>query len=120
MPLSEFIARINNETDLDKLLDISVNCNTMQTTAEADKKVVNARIKALMLEAGLNTETPYVRADGFAARLGTRITKTINRVKLIAKNVDPAVIDDCTDETESEVYVTVTAPRKKGEKDANA
>lgn len=51
-----------------------------------------------------------------SGRIGTKWTHTISKAKLIQRNVDPAVIADCTDSKESAPFLVVEFPRAKGEK----
>lgn len=108
----DYLAKVN-AMDLDALLLESAAVGKQAGELEVQKKAVNGRILSLMQEAGMLVGQSYFRDDGINARIGTRVTKTINRAKLIQKDIPAEVIDACTDETTSAPFITVTVPKPK-------
>jgi hypothetical protein len=101
--------------NLDEVILESTRNQAALTEWDERKKYTNDRIKALMLGQGMVVGNAYVREDGIGATLQVRTTKTINRLKLIEKDVDAAIIDACTDVNTSEPFVTVRVPPSKKE-----
>lgn len=119
MDAHEYAAHVAS-LDLDQLLEESVTHNAVLSAAEDKKKLVNDRIRDLLVAEGMVKGNAYVRPDGIGATLQTRITKTVNTTKLtttlLTLGVDAApIIEACTDVNESALYVTVRVPpAKKG------
>lgn len=87
---------------------------------------IKAKIKALEAEAsalskglmgGLFEEglTEYTIPGVVKMLVQSRTTQTLNRVKLVAAGVDPAILEACTDVRTSEPFVTLYPVKAKDE-----
>ena len=114
MTIDEFTASLERY-DVDELTQKYADEQRSFKRSEERKKAIGS----VLINAVLTDPRMEITDEGNASYkndLGTtsvmrRETKTINRTMLIARGVDPTLIDECTTTSESEPYV-VFYPKK--------
>jgi hypothetical protein len=109
--------------ELDQLLSAGVETNKLFTGIEARKKLVNKILLAKLNEIGFQSGMSYIReADKVSVGIQTKagVDKIVPE-KLIAKGVAMDIIEFATEPgKDSEPFIVIRVPKKKGEKDAEA
>lgn len=111
-PKAPYDPKILGEDELQTALDDGQKHRADIKTLDARKDQIDADIIATLFSRG---EAGLKGAPQGTWAIENKITRTINRAKLVAAGVDPATIDECTDESVSDPYLKLYP--KRGPKD---
>jgi hypothetical protein len=118
--LAAFLGAVENTEDLDihALTKVRKQYSDEEKLAGARKDGADVRLQELLWAEGIYPGSGgFKTKDNLSASLGIKETKTISRAKLILAGVDPDVIDAATVTTYSDPFVSVRAPKAKGDGD---